>query len=74
MLCAFNSFLISLQEQHIDALDSKVIDTRLFELHSRNVNKINLSLWNDVYTVVQYLPNSVVFTSAHSYVFYTDRL
>jgi hypothetical protein len=74
MLCAIKFFLISFQEQHIDALDSKEIDTRLFELHSRNVNKINLSLWKDAYTVVQYLPNSAVFTTARTSVFYTDRL
>ncbi len=30
------------------------------------VNKINLSLWNDAYSVAQYLPNSAVFTTART--------
>lgn len=29
-------------------------------------NKINLSLWNDAYAIVQYLPNSAVFSTART--------
>jgi len=31
-----------------------------------HVNKINLSIWTDAYAVVQYLPNSAVFTTART--------
>jgi polar amino acid transport system substrate-binding protein len=31
-----------------------------------HVNKINMSLWTDAYTVVQYLPNSAIFTTART--------
>ncbi len=31
-----------------------------------HVNKINLSVWTDAYAVVQYLPNSAVFTTART--------
>jgi polar amino acid transport system substrate-binding protein len=38
------------------------------EIQKRNgyINKINLSLWNDAYTIAQYLPNSAVFTTART--------
>ncbi|MDO8897721.1 MAG: ABC transporter substrate-binding protein, partial [Bacteroidales bacterium] len=31
-----------------------------------HVNKINLSVWTDAYAVVQYLPNSAIFTTART--------
>ena len=31
-----------------------------------HVNKINMSLWTDAYSVVQYLPNSALFTTART--------
>lgn len=31
-----------------------------------HVNKINMSLWTDAYTVVQYLPNSAIFATART--------
>ena len=38
------------------------------EIQSRtgHVNKINMSLWIDAYSVVQYLPNSAIFTTART--------
>ena len=38
------------------------------EIQTRNghVNRINMSLWTDAYSVVQYLPNSALFTTART--------
>lgn len=36
------------------------------QVRTGHVNKINMSLWTDAYTVVQYLPNSAIFRTART--------
>lgn len=54
------------QDTSRKAVGSSVDIVNEIQARTGHVNKINVSLWNDAYNVVHYLPNSAIFTTART--------